>query len=231
MSWNDWNANSFQFSAIEDDHGRGEVQRSAVKYYSIKMQAYQPLSWRVSLSPVVIIPTVMGLAPQIAFITQKFTHMCRRPQMVQQSNYITALQPPFHLWNDWFWGGWGWSGGDWFLHPRVSSLSPVSSYYSMQISFSLSLCRMVMGSSKLFGTICPPLEQLQGAGVLNLKFTVWVIYTHSENKNRQEKETERKSHWVLPEQQKASMWIFHNSHAGKIWQHSQCTEIIKAWHS
>ena len=37
-----------------------------------------------------------------------------------------------------------------------------------------------MSSSKPFGITNPQLEQLQGAGILNLKFTVWVIYTHSE---------------------------------------------------
>lgn len=171
----------------------------------------------------------MGLAPQIASITQKFTHMRRRPQMVQQSNDVTALQPRSHLWSDRVWVGWG--GGGRFLHPRLSSLSPLSSTYTLWIGFSLSPCRMVMSSSKPFGTTYPQLEQLQGAGILNLKFTVWAIYTQSENNNRQEKKTERKSHRVLTEQQKASMWLFHNSHAGKIWQHSQCTEIIKAWHS
>lgn len=138
----------------EDDHRRRGVRITAVKYYSIEIQTYQPLSWGVSLSPEVIIPTVKGLAPQIASIIQKSTHMRRRPQMVQESNYITALKLPFHLWDDWFWVGW--SGGDRFLQQRVSSLSPVSSTYSMQISFSLSPRRMVMSSSKPFGTTLPP---------------------------------------------------------------------------
>lgn len=122
-------------------------------------------------------------------------------------------------------GGVGWSGGDRFLQQRVSSLSPVSSTYSMQISFSLFSRRMVSAAASLLVPPSPQHEQLQEAGILNLKLTVWVIYTHSDNKNRQEKETERKSHQVLTEQQKGSMWIFQNSLAGKIWQYSQCTEI------
>lgn len=155
--------------------------------------------------------------------------MRRRPQMVQESNYITALQLPFHLWDDWFWVGWGGvvvtgSSNKWCLHGLLFLL--------------LILCKSLFphvgwlwAAASLLVPPCPQHEQLQEAGILNLKFTVWVIYTHSDNNNRQEEGTERKSHQVLTEQEKGSTWIFQNSHAGKIWQYSQCTEIIQTWHS